>query len=75
MDQEGAFEFGGLPPGKYRLLAAEEFPFDGLRSKELVEKLEAKMTKVEIAEGATGTAALVQLSRKELAEMGLDLGQ
>ncbi len=75
VDQEGAFEFGGLPPGKYRLLAAEEFPFDGLRSKELVEKLEAKMTKVEIAEGATGTAALVQLSRKELAEMGLDLGQ
>lgn len=75
VDQEGSFEFGGLPPGKYRLLAMEEVPFDGERTKETVEKLEAKMTKVEIAEGATASAALVQLSRKELAEIGLDLGQ
>ncbi len=75
VDQEGTFTFSGLPPGKYRLLAVEESQFDGPKSKETIEKLEAKMTKVEIAEGATGTAALVQLSRKDLAEMGLDLGQ
>jgi hypothetical protein len=75
VDEEGSFEFGGLPPGKYRLLAIEQYLYDGERPKEIVDKLEAKMTKVEIAEGATGTVALVQLSRKELADMGLDLGQ
>ncbi len=75
VDQEGSFTFSGLPPGKFRLLAVEDIQFDGPKSKETIEKLEAKMTKVEIAEGATGTAALVQLSRKELAEFGLDLGQ
>lgn len=75
VDQEGSFTFTGLAPGKYRLLAVEEYQFEPVRSKETVEKLEAKMTTVEIAEGATSTTALVQLSRKELAEMGLDYGQ
>jgi hypothetical protein len=75
VDQEGTFTFTGLAPGKYRLLALEEYQFEPVRSKEIAEKLEAKMTTLELAEGATGTAALVQLSRKEMAEIGLDYGQ
>ena len=71
----GEFVFSSLPPGKYQVVAAE-VDLSGLPLPEATMRtLQSKMTNLDIKEGETKTVTLAPLSRKELAESGIDLEQ
>ncbi len=70
---KGEFVFSSLPPGKYQVLAAEPNLMGISLPEGVLKKLQSKMTTVEIEEGEAKSVALVQLSRKEMAELGVDV--
>ena len=72
---KGEFVFSSLPPGKYQVLAAEPNLMGISLPEAVLKKLQSKMTTVEIEEGEAKSVALVQLSRKEMAELGVDVDQ
>ena len=71
----GEFLFSSLPPGKYQLLAAEPNLMGISLSEATLKQLQSKMTTIEIEEGETKPVALVPLSRKAMAELGIDVDQ
>lgn len=71
----GEFGFSSLPPGKYQVLATESNLMWITLPETILEKLQTKMTTIEIKEGENKSVALVQLSRKDMAESGVDIDQ
>ncbi len=72
---KGQFEFSSLPPGKYQVLAAESILVGVSIPEAVLKQLQSRMTTIEIEEGETKSVSLTQLSRKEMAEFGLDTDQ
>jgi hypothetical protein len=74
LDQHGHFSFLNLPPGKYRLFAAEEVQYAQWSNPDLVRELESKGTALELQERESLRVQLKPISKQEVSKTREKLG-